>query len=75
MINTLKAFLKGFVYFTVNDHPFLTYGRANACVEAMRTLNGDILFLGFNIFTMRWECFYIKAVQPTTIHGLFKQVS
>lgn len=78
MIKSIKAFLKGYTYFEVNDNGFWTYDKADAyciCLRHVYVMAGierPIAFTGFNIYRMRWECFYMKAYSGT-LPTLFTQ--
>ena len=62
MNKTLKALLKGYVFFKVNDKYFLQY---NSALLEQKNIIGNIFFNGFNIFYFilfkySWRCFFYR---------------
>lgn len=56
MNKSLEAFLRGYIYFKVNDKKFLLY---NSALQYRKTVKDEVIFIGFHIIKA-WQCFYIR---------------
>lgn len=67
MNKTLEALLRGYVLFDVNGKKFIRY---NAALAERKSTHGDVEFSGFNIYLMRWLCFFKRVTNMSEkAHG------
>jgi len=58
MNKTIKALLMGYVLFDVNGQRFLRY---NSALLKRKEIDGNVDFIGFNVFLMGWRCFFKRV--------------
>lgn len=61
MNKTVEAFLRGYIFFKVNDKVFFRY---NSALAERKRIEGNVKFIGFNIFYLLlfnpWRCFFLR---------------
>lgn len=67
MNKTIEAFLRGYIFFKVNDKVFFRY---NSALAEIKSIDGNVNFIGFNILYLLllhpWRCFFLRVgTRPT----------
>jgi len=63
MNKSIEALLRGYVLFDVNGQRFFRYNTAR---NARLAIDGDVEFIGFNVFLMGWRCFFKRITKGST---------
>ena len=59
MNKSIEAFLRGYMFFKVNNKFFLFY---NSALKERKRIQGFVNFVGYNIFLRGWRGFYIRIM-------------
>jgi hypothetical protein len=54
---SFNALLRGYVLFKVNDKIYFSYNKAN---NSIKNIIGNVDFIGFSIYRLRWLGFYTR---------------